>query len=212
MSVCPAFIDIRRGCALAAVLAVALTPWNLVNSAQGFINFLGAYGSWLSPISAIGLVDYYILRRGKLDIRQLYVHPNGIYSYGKWGINPRAYIAFTVAFVPNLPGFINAINPAVNLDVPIYRFNWYFGITVAALTYGVLCKYIWPLPQGSILDEAVYPDEAYIWPEHEHDHTSSGSVEKGRVQDHSPDSGSFDHLDIDIIHAKSDTKDEDIKE
>ncbi len=173
MSVCPAFIDIRRGCALAAVLAVALTPCESRQLGSG-IHQLPRRIRQL----AISHLSHWVGRLLHSATRQARYSsalrpPNGIYSYGKWGINPRAYIAFTVAFVPNLPGFINAINPAVNLDVPIYRFNWYFGITVAALTYGVLCKYIWPLPQESILDEAVYPDEAYIWPEHEHDHISS---------------------------------------
>lgn len=206
MSVCPAYIDIRRGCLLAAILAVAITPWNLVSSAQGFLNFLGAYGCWLGPISGICLVDYYLLRGQRLDVRQLYVHPKGIYSYGKWGVNPRAYIAFTVAFVPNLPGFINAINPNVKVNVPIYHFNWYFGLVVGAVVYGVLCRYIWPLPKESLLDEAVYPDEAYFWDDEEREQDSS--LEDGRGKDEKKDEGksegSMDGMEVEVVLAKTD--------
>lgn len=210
MSICPSFIDIRRGCALAAVLAVAITPWNLVNSAQGFLNFLGAYGCWLGPISGICLVDYYLLRRQRLDVRQLYIHPNGRYSYGRWGVNPRAYIAFMVAFVPNLPGFINAINPKVDLDVPIYRFNWYFGITVGAVVYGVLCGYLWPLPSESLVEEAVYPDETFF-ADDESVSTGDGDVEKvggsGRKAGGTGSEGSLDGIEVDIVLAKGHEKD-----
>lgn len=210
MSVAPAFIDIRRGCALAAVLAVAITPWNLVNSAQGFLNFLSAYGCWLGPISGICLVDYYLLRKQRLDVRQMYMHP-GIYSYGRYGINPRAYVAFAVAFVPNLPGFINAINPKVHLDVPIYNFNWYFGITVAAVVYWVLCKWIWKLPKESLVDEAVYPDETYFWDQEQVPEASSekdADLEKIRgVAANTASSGSFEGMEIETVLAKTDKKD-----
>ncbi|SPO29646.1 related to Uracil permease [Ustilago trichophora] len=210
MSVWPAYIDIRRGCALAAVLAVAITRWNLLHSAQGFLNFLGAYGCWLGPISGICLVDYYFLRRQRLDVRQLYTHPGGMYSYSKWGVNPRAYLAFMVAFLPNLPGFINAINPKVHLDVPIYKFNWLFGISVGALVYGVLCKYIWLLPKESLVQEAVYPDEAYFWNhEEEMASTEKSAADAEKVEgggSESPSSGSFEGMEVDIVFAKTDKK------
>ncbi|CBQ69185.1 related to Uracil permease [Sporisorium reilianum SRZ2] len=213
MSVWPAYVDIRRGCAIAAVLAVAITPWNLVNSAQGFLNFLGAYGCWLGPVSGIMLVDYYLLRRQKLDVRQLYVHPRGMYSYVH-GVNPRAYLAFLVAFVPNFPGFINAINPAVGVNVPIYHFNWYFGIVVGAAVYGVLCKYVWPLPKVSLVDEAVYPDEAYFWPDDESASSidkdvdaektaGSGNVAMGTA---TTEGGSLDGMQIDTVLGKAQHK------
>lgn len=183
MAVCSAYIDIHRGCLIAGILAVFITPWNLVNSAQGFLNFLGAYGCWLGPISGISLVDYYLLGRQILDVQQLYKHPHGIFSYGKLGIHPRAYIAFATAFFPNLPGFINAINPSISLVVPIYSFNWYFGFAVASVVYGLLCKHVWPLPKESLLDKAVYADEAYFW--HDYERDVMISIENNAVKDKS---------------------------
>ncbi|PWN50112.1 hypothetical protein IE53DRAFT_110835 [Violaceomyces palustris] len=159
MSLFPRYLDLKRGALLAALLAVAMTPWNIVNDATAFVNFLGAYGCWLGPISGVMLTDYYLLRRQRLDIRELYKHPEGIYSY-TYGLNLRAYLAFLVAFVPNVPGFVNAINPkAISHDTPTYRFNWYFGFSVASMVYYLTCRFILPLPANSLIDEAVYPDD-----------------------------------------------------
>ncbi len=102
-------------------------------------------------------------------------------------------------------GFINAINPKVDLDVPIYRFNWYFGITVGAVVYGVLCKYVWPLPSESLVDEAVYPDETFFVDD-ESMSTGGGDVEKvgggGTKVGGAGSDGSLDGIEVDIVLAK----------
>ena len=77
--------------------------------------------------------------------------------------------------------------------------------------YGGLCKWVWTLPKESLVEEAVYPDEAFFWDNKE---DSEGSCEKdgagaekvgGRKQG-TPTSSSFDGMEVDIVLAKTDEK------
>ncbi|KAJ7574880.1 cytosine-purine permease [Mycena floridula] len=156
MALCPRYVNLFRGGILAAVLAIAITPWNIVASAPAFYKFLGAYAVWLGPIVGVSVVDFYLIKKQKLDIRELY-KGHGIYSY-TWGMNWRAYTAFLCGFMPNFPGFINAINPNIPNGNPVtYHFAWLFGFTTA-FTVHYLLSTIFP-PKTALIEEAVYPDD-----------------------------------------------------
>lgn len=47
-SICPRYFNIRRAGILAALLIFLGQPWALLKNAGLFLNFLGAYGSFLS--------------------------------------------------------------------------------------------------------------------------------------------------------------------
>lgn len=83
-----------------------------------------------------------------------------IYRY-TYGINWRAITAFVVGVAPNLPGFINSINPAINPGVGIrpYTFAWILGFTITSLIY-VLLSTIFK-PRETMIPRAILPDEVY---------------------------------------------------
>ena len=87
-------------------------------------------------------------------------HRRRIYRY-RYGINWRAIAAFLVGVAPNLPGFINSINPAIDPGVGIrpYTFAWILGFTVTSLVYVVL-SIIWK-PTETMIPRAILPDEVY---------------------------------------------------
>lgn len=62
------------------------------------------------------LADYWILRKRRLDLTALYGKEGSVYWYTR-GFNWRAVFAFTLALVPNLPGFALKVNN--KLDVPV---------------------------------------------------------------------------------------------
>lgn len=74
---------------------------------------MASYSIVLAPIAALMAFDFFIIKREKLDIYELY-KPRGIYRFAR-GWNWRAYVALGVAVVPNLPGMINAIEPRVRV-------------------------------------------------------------------------------------------------
>lgn len=70
----PSYINIRRGAYVGLVLSIAMCPWELLSSAGTFISVLGAYGVFLGPMVGIMTCDYFVLRRRKLKLSDLY-HP-----------------------------------------------------------------------------------------------------------------------------------------
>ncbi|KAK9446411.1 permease for cytosine/purines, uracil, thiamine, allantoin-domain-containing protein [Limtongia smithiae] len=154
----PKYINIRRGQIIAAFIgAWALTPWNILTSATAFLSFMSGYSIWLSSIAGILFSDYWLVHDKKYDIKQLY-EKEGIYRYNKWGYNWRAVVAFTVGWVPLLPGFINAINSNIVVAtgmVRLYYLGFFYGFFASSLVYYMLCRF---LPQTeTYIEEAVLP-------------------------------------------------------
>lgn len=50
---------------------------------------------FIAPIATILATDFFVIRRGKVDVRELY-NEHGIYSY-TWGVNWRAFAAWICA-------------------------------------------------------------------------------------------------------------------
>jgi len=116
VSFCPKYINIRRGQILAAVIGSwAFVPWKILASASGFLSFLGGYTIFLGPMTSILITDYYIVRRGKVSVPDLY-NFHGIYRYSpKFATNWRAVVALIIGFAPPLAGFINNINADIQI-------------------------------------------------------------------------------------------------
>jgi NCS1 family nucleobase:cation symporter-1 len=123
-----------------------------VSSAAVFISFLSSYQIFLSAIAGILICDYYVLRRGFLDIPALYTHPNESH-YGYFhGFNLRAFAVYFIAIAPNFYGFLNQMGVGAPLGIQrFYYFAYPVGITLAFGAYYLL-NVLWPaadaLPTG----------------------------------------------------------------
>lgn len=68
-----------------------MQPYALLKDENHFITYLSAYSVFLSSISGVMLADYYAVRRGFLEVRELYdARRTGPYYY-TFGIHWRAY-------------------------------------------------------------------------------------------------------------------------
>lgn len=155
----PQYINIRRGQLLCAIIAWALVPWKILKSAGSFLNFMSAYAVFLGPIAAIMVFDFYVIHGRRYDTLALY-QPHGIYRY--WhGVNWRAVVAFVVGVAPNMPGFINSINPSIHVGVGNrpYTFGWLLGFVATSIIYVVLSM-VWT-PHETLIARAIGPDEVY---------------------------------------------------
>jgi cytosine/uracil/thiamine/allantoin permease len=121
---------------------------------------MAAYAVFLGPIAAILVWDFWVVHKRKYDTLALY-QPHGIYRY-TWGINWRAIVAFVVGVVPNLPGFIQSINPSIDVGVGArpYTFGWLLGFVATSLVYVVLELWVAP-PTETFIERSVLPDEIY---------------------------------------------------
>ncbi|KAF2084926.1 cytosine-purine permease [Saccharata proteae CBS 121410] len=137
----PKYINIRRGQYLIAVIgAWALTPWNILSSAEALVNFMDGYSIWLAPITGVLLADFYLVHRRFYAVHELY-DPHGKYRYNRWGTNWRAALAWTVGWAPLLPGLAEAINSSLNISKgssEIYDLGYLYGIFTSFTVYSVL--------------------------------------------------------------------------
>lgn len=181
MALFPQYINIRRGQLICAVVAWALVPWKILKSAGNFLNFMAAYAVFLGPIAAIMVWDFWFVKGRKYDTLALY-QPHGIYRY-TGGVNWRAIVAFVVGVVPNMPGFIQSINPKIDVGVGArpYTFGWLLGFVATSLVYVVLSMWIAPAKE-SFIDRAVLPDEVYDAHGVVDEGVSVGSGEEGRSE------------------------------
>jgi NCS1 family nucleobase:cation symporter-1 len=133
-NVAPRLISWRMGGMLAAVASIFITPWNLFNNPAVIHYTLDVLGSFIGPLYGVLIVDYFLVKRQKIVLDDLYtVSPTGSYWYRN-GVNyravaallPAAVIAVACVMVPALDGMAN--------------FSWFIGAGLAALFYRVLAR------------------------------------------------------------------------
>ncbi len=130
----PGKVDYKLGGYITAALGIVIMPWKLTNNYV--FGWLGGYGALLGPICGVLIVDYWVLRKKRLVVDDLY-RRGGEYEYtGGW--NRWAVIATVLGVAPNLPGFLHAVAlvdavPAV-FDA-LYAYNWFVGFAVGAAVY-----------------------------------------------------------------------------
>ena len=145
----PRFINIRRGGYICAAVGLAMCPYTLLSDNNQFTTYLSAYSVFLSSIAGVMISDYYFVRKGYLEIKELYdARKTGPYYY-TFGIHWRAYAAYIAGILINVVGFAGA----VGRDVPpvaeyIYNVNFFGGFIISSSVYWGLCK-VFPVPAVS---------------------------------------------------------------
>lgn len=156
----PKYINIRRGQILTAVIgSYALVPWKIMKSGQSFLSFMSGYTIWLGPITGILICDYFFIHRRKYNVWEMY-KPDGIYRYGKLGINWPAFIAFTIGWVPLLPGLLPSVNSEYTMPSGVnhlYAIGYFYGVFATGFSYVVLWK-VFP-NKNALIEEAVHCED-----------------------------------------------------
>ncbi|CAM3277978.1 putative allantoin permease [Arthrobacter ulcerisalmonis] len=125
----PKKLNFRRAAAVSAVIGLVILPWNLYNNPLVILYFLGGLGALLGPLFGVVMADYWLIRRGKVNVPELYTaSPQGTYFY-KNGVNPKAIIALIPAAAIAL---LIAFVPALAAAAP---FAWFFAAGIAAVVY-----------------------------------------------------------------------------
>lgn len=145
----PRFLNIRRGGYICAVVGLAMCPYTLLTSSNQFTTYLSAYSVFLSSIAGVMCSDYYLVRRGYLEVKELYdARKTGPYFFGV-GIHWRAYVAYIAGILVNVVGFVGEIGREVPVGAKyVYNLNFFGGFIVSSGIYWGLCK-IWPVPACS---------------------------------------------------------------
>lgn len=117
---------------LTPVAIIALFPETVYDNYGRFLSWVAII---VAPMCGIQLVDYFILRRAKLSLRDLYLNANDS-AYGFWGgWNPVAFVALAAGAVT----YVALLHP-VNYE-PNTGFE-YFGASLPALFVGGLVHWL----------------------------------------------------------------------
>ncbi len=139
-NVAPKYITFRRGGLIASVVSVFILPWYIFQSAWAVNYFLGGLGAVLGPLFGIIIVDFYLIKKRKIEVDALYREgPASPYWY-RGGWNPTALQAFVpAAIVAVLVALVSAFHD-------IAAFSWFIGAGLAGVTYYLLAARKLPAP------------------------------------------------------------------
>ncbi|WP_350351010.1 NCS1 family nucleobase:cation symporter-1 [Microbacterium sp. A8/3-1] len=128
----PKRLNFRKAALLSAVIGLAILPWNLYNSPVVIGIFLNGLGALLGPLFGIIMVDYWLLRKQRINIPDLYSeHVTGEYYY-RSGFNPRAIISLVIS------GAIALLLTFVPAFQVVSQFSWFLAAGLGAIVYAVL--------------------------------------------------------------------------
>jgi NCS1 family nucleobase:cation symporter-1 len=129
----PRVITFRLGGLITGVLGILMQPWRLLADPQGYVfQWLGGYSGGLGSIAGVLIADYWIIRRRRLELADLY-RVRGAYTYsGGW--NWRAVVATLLGCALAWGGLVwSPIKP-------LYDYAWFVGLFVSGATYFVLTR------------------------------------------------------------------------
>jgi NCS1 family nucleobase:cation symporter-1 len=130
-NVFPKQISFKRGGYIAALIALVLypfAPWE-----GGAAHFVGVIGATMGPIFGVIMVDYYLIRKGVIDVNALY-QENGQYRFqGGWNVAAFVAAGIGAIFSSILPNFTDVLPAWWGV------YGWFFGVGIAAVAYYVIC-------------------------------------------------------------------------
>jgi nucleobase:cation symporter-1, NCS1 family len=127
----PRLITFRRGGLLTGIIGILMMPWRLLAEPSGYIfKWLLGYSGGLGSIAGVLIADYWLIRRRRLAVDDLYLQ-DGIYGSVNWA----GVIATLLGCVA---AWIGLIVPVLR---PLYDYAWFVGFVVAFLTYWLAMRF-----------------------------------------------------------------------
>ena len=110
--------------------------------------WLGFYGGVTGAIAGVIIADYWLIRRTKVRLADLY-RTNGIYRYTS-GWNWRAVVAFAIGAVIALGGAYSSpagsgpfpVDGIIPFLRPFYDYSWVAGLIVAFIAYWIFARFL----------------------------------------------------------------------
>jgi NCS1 family nucleobase:cation symporter-1 len=127
----PRKVDFKTGGLITGLLGIAMMPWKLLADPSGYIfTWLLGYSGGLGSIAGVLIADYWVVRRKRLLLEDLYLPDGGV--YGRW--NMRAVVATLAGCALAWAGLVI---PALK---PLYDYAWFVGFAVAFLLHVALMR------------------------------------------------------------------------
>jgi nucleobase:cation symporter-1, NCS1 family len=141
----PKWISFRTGGLITGIIGILIMPWRLLADPSGYIfGWLVGYSGGLGSIAGVLIADYWIVRRRKLELGDLY-RTQGAYSGWNW----RAVVATLLGC---FFAWIGLIIPSLRV---LYDYAWFVGFGVAFFTHLALMVVFPPSNEATKVEEVV---------------------------------------------------------
>ncbi|HEU0109213.1 MAG TPA: cytosine permease, partial [Vicinamibacteria bacterium] len=115
---------------ITGLLGIAMMPWKLLADPSGYIfTWLLGYSGGLGSIAGVLIADYWIVRRKRLRLEDLYLAEG---AYGGW--NWRAIVATLAGCALAWGGLV------IPVLKPLYNYAWFVGFGVSFVLHVVLMR------------------------------------------------------------------------
>ncbi len=143
-NIAPRIVSFRVGGVITGVIAIIMQPWRLLSNPHVYIfTWLGFYGGLLGAVAGLLVADYWIVRRSRLALGELYMREGRYWYSSGWNV---------VGLVAALVGMVLACGGAYSTPgngpfpqdglipflKPLYDYSWAVGFGAALLTYVLL--------------------------------------------------------------------------
>ncbi|MBF6331683.1 NCS1 family nucleobase:cation symporter-1 [Nocardia transvalensis] len=148
----PKFVGFRGGAMITCVVGVVIMPWKLIADPHTYIfTWLNTVGGLLGTVAGVLVADYWIARRTRLAVADLY-RRSGTYWYtGGW--NWRAVLALLIGGVLAIGGSYSTVKDGVKQGPfpadgiipalsPLADYGWAVGLVSALVIYLALTRLI----------------------------------------------------------------------
>lgn len=140
----PKWVSFRIGGLITGVVAVLLQPWRLLANPHVYIFvWLGFYGGLIGAVAGVLVAGYWIIRRTRLDLADLYLRDGKYWFAGGWNLS--AVIATVIGAVLAVGGAYSAPGQGpfpegglIPFLKPLYDYNWLVGFAAGFVVYLVL--------------------------------------------------------------------------
>lgn len=141
----PKLIGFRTGAVITCVLGVVIMPWRLIANPHTYIyTWLNTVGGLLGTVAGILVADYWIARRTRLTVPDLYRRSGAYWYAGGW--NWRAVVALVAGGVLAIGGSYSTVSDGVKQGPfpadgiipalrPLADYGWAVGLASALLIY-----------------------------------------------------------------------------
>ena len=129
----PKKITFIRGGMMTAVFGIIIMPWKLLSDYSAYIfGWLVGYSGFLGPIAGILICDYFLVKKRKLKVVDLYKR-NGEYEFTN-GFNLKAIYSLMAGI------FIALIGLLVPTLRFLYDYSWFVGFAVSFIVYLIFMR------------------------------------------------------------------------
>jgi NCS1 family nucleobase:cation symporter-1 len=126
-NVFPKHINFKKGGYIAAFIALVLYPFAPWES--GAAHFVNMIGNTMGPIFGVMMVDYYLIRKGRVNVEALYREDGEFRFENGWHVNALIAAGVGIVFSSILPGFTSIMPSWWGV------YGWFFGVAIAGVIY-----------------------------------------------------------------------------